>query len=172
MELQQRAEQAVRLAERKARNYSGLALPDAKIDFSLRGRCAGQAQMTGQGRLCIRINLQLLTDNCDDYLTRTIPHEVAHLLVNWQHRKRRRKPQPHGPEWQAVMTDCFDLEPQRCHSYATTPARVVPRNFLYLCSCREHKLTSIMHNRIRKTGGALCRICKGSLQFSTQLDPS
>ena len=63
------------------------------------------------------------------------------------------------------MRNCFDLEAKRCHSYRTTPARIVPRPFLYACSCREHRLTSIMHNKIGLSYQALCKACRTPLQF-------
>jgi SprT protein len=156
----QQAETAIRLAEERARSFYGLKLPEASIDFSLRGRCAGQARVDRNGETSLRINRQLLWDNHDDFLTNTIPHEVAHLVVHWQARKKRQRPRPHGSEWQAVMLDCFGLEPKRCHSYQTTPARIVPRPFLYACNCREHRLTSIMHKKLSRSYRALCKACK------------
>ena len=164
-ELQEKALAAVRHAERRARIFYAIKLPEASIDFSLRGRCAGQAIVERTGATCLRINLQLLRENLDDYLSQTIPHEVSHLVVNWQARKKRLKPRPHGTEWQTFMRDCFGLEATRCHSYQTTPARIVPRPFLYACSCREHRLTSIMHNKIGLSYQALCKACRTPLQF-------
>jgi SprT protein len=164
-ELQEKAHAAVRHAERRARDFYALKLPEASIDFSLRGRCAGQAVVERKGETRLRINLQLLDENLEDYLAQTIPHEVAHLVVNWQARKKRLKPRPHGIEWQAIMRDCFGLEPQRCHNYKTKPARIVPRPFVYSCSCREHLLTSIMHNKIGRSYQALCKACRTPLMF-------
>ena len=163
--IQQQAEIAIRQAEKQARRFYGINLPEAAIDFSLRGRCAGQARVDRNGETCLRINQQLLAENLDDFLSNTIPHEVAHLVVNWQARKKRQRPRPHGPEWQAVMRQCYGLKALRCHSYQTTPARVVPRAFLYSCNCSEHRLTSIMHNRISRSYRALCRSCKSPLTF-------
>lgn len=163
--LPRQVEQAVRAAEQRARELYRLDLPPATIDFSLRGRCAGQARLGREARPRLRINLQLLAENLEDFLVVTIPHEVAHLVVLWQARQRRSRPRPHGPEWQAVMRDCFALEPVRCHDYQTTPARVVRRPFIYACPCREHRLTSTMHNRIRLAGGAACRNCRKVLRF-------
>lgn len=164
----QQAEATVRLAEKRARNFYDIQLPDAKIDFSLRGRCAGQARVDRNGDTCLRINLQLLTENLDDFLNNTIPHEVSHLVVNWQARQKNQRPSPHGAEWRAVMQCCFDLEPKRCHSYRTTPARIVRRPFLYICSCRKHLLTSIMHNRISRSHQALCKVCRTQLEFVSE----
>jgi len=167
-ELQRLSAAAVAEALQRARVFYRLDLPDVDLDVSLRGRCAGQARLLGRDRLQIRINLQLLAENRDDYLAQTIPHEVAHLVVNWQARQRSLRPKPHGPEWQAVMRDCFGLEPRRCHDYATRPARVVKRPYLYACGCREHRLTGIMHQRLRRARRATCRACNGPLQFLRQ----
>ncbi len=164
-DLRQAVEAAVRRAEKQARAFYGLDLPGAMIDFSLRGRCAGQARIERNGQTCLRINRQLLIENLEDFLSNTIPHEVAHLVVNWPYRNRRQRPRPHGPEWQAVMKDCFGLEPVRCHSYRTSLARIVPRPFLYACNCREHRLTSIMHKRISRSSQALCKACRAPLRF-------
>ncbi len=164
-DLRQTVENTVRQAEKRACTFYGLDLPDATIDFSLRGRCAGQARIERNGQTCLRFNRQLLIENFDDFLSNTIPHEVAHLVVNWPFRNLRQRPRPHGPEWQAVMKDCFGLEPVRCHSYRTSPARVVPKPFLYACSCREHQLTSIMHKRIYRSSQAICTACRTPLIF-------
>ena len=156
--------EAVNDAVERIADFAGVRLPAVQLDFGLRGHCAGQARVAGR-ELQVRVNLELLHRYQADYLAQTIPHEVAHLYVLWRHRFKRRKPRPHGPEWQVVMQDCFGLEPQRCHSYETRPARSVPRAFLYACSCREHRLTSIMHNRIKTARQALCRYCRAPLRF-------
>jgi SprT protein len=161
----QLAEKAIRNAEGRARHFYGLSLPEATIDFSLRGRCAGQARVSKNGSTNLRINSQLLVENLEDFLHTTIPHEVAHLVVNWRARKKRLRPRPHGPEWQSVMQDCFNLEAKRCHDYQTAPARVVPRPFLYACICREHHLTSIMHKRLSNNHQALCKTCRTPVMF-------
>ena len=159
------AKRAIRNFQDQARQHYQLDFPDAEIDFSLRGRCAGQAQLTSAGKTRLRINLQLLKENLDDFLHQTIPHEIAHLVVLWKTRKSRKKPRPHGLEWQRVMQECFNIEPTRCHSYRTTPARVVPRPYHYRCHCQKHMLTSIMHNRLSNKVQARCKKCKTPLRF-------
>jgi SprT protein len=168
-QIKQLAVQAVRAAEQRAREYYAIRLPEAVIDFSLRGRCAGQAKVERSGATSLRINLKLLTENLADFLAQTIPHEVSHLVINWQARKKRQRPRPHGPEWQLVMQNCYGLQPVRCHTYQTSPARCVPRNFLYRCNCREHRLTSIMHNKLSQRYNALCKSCRTQLKFVAEL---
>lgn len=165
------ATEAVRATEQRARDFYAICLPDAVIDFSLRGRCAGQARVGRGGATLLRLNLTLLTENLADFLEQTIPHEVAHLVVNWQARQKNKRPRPHGPEWQRVMQNCYGLLPARCHSYRTTPARIVPRNILYRCNCREHRLTVIMHKRLLQSHEALCKCCQTRLKFVAILAP-
>lgn len=163
-ELRQAVTQAISRAVTRLADHTGVQLPAILVDFTLRGRCAGQARVS-RDRLEVRVNREILEHHREEYLAETIPHEVAHLHVLWCHRARRHKPRPHGPEWQALMRDCFQLEPKRCHDYPARPARNVPRKHLYRCACREHRLTSIMHNRIRRVGGAACRSCRTPLSY-------
>ena len=117
----------------------------------------------------LTFNIDLMRENPEHYWNDTIPHEVAHLVVNWQARKQRQRPRPHGPEWQLVMQSCYGLQALRCHSYQTRPARCIPRNFLYRCHCREHRLTSIMHKKLSKHYQALCKSCRTQLKFVAEL---
>lgn len=52
------------------------------IDFSLRGRTAGQAQtLPYSDSDIIRYNVPLLVQNKDYFFRHTVPHEVAHLIA-------------------------------------------------------------------------------------------
>ncbi len=164
------AEKAVRRAEAIARRYYAIDLPPADIAFTLRGRCAGQARLHPNDRMELRFNLALLAENSDDFLSRTIPHEVAHLVVFWRARGQNRRPRPHGPEWQQVMCDCFRQDPLRTHAYRTTPARIVRRSFRYACNCREHFLTAIRHNRMSRHRQLQCTHCHSRLVFLGRVD--
>ena len=170
-EIMRLAIKTVRAAEQRARDFYAIRLPGAVIDFSLRGRCAGQARVERGGATLLRLNLTLLKENLADFLEQTIPHEVAHLVVNWQSRQKSKRPRPHGSEWQLVMQNCYGLQPARCHTYRTTPARIVPRNVLYRCGCREHRLTGIMHKRLSQSHQALCKSCRTRLNFVAILAP-
>ena len=142
-----------------------------EINFSLRGRCAGQAswkaRKTVLGRkldLKLRFNLEAYRQDPADMLEDTIFHEVAHLVVAMKYKTKR---SPHGPEWQAVMRDCFGIEPKRTHGLDLAPARKVARDFVYVCKCREHHLTSIRHNRmVAKKAKYRCVACGEVLVFS------
>lgn len=129
------------------------------IDYSLKGKTAGQA-FYRQGK--IKLNAILLLENTDDFINDTVPHEVAHLIdyaVNAsnfgntarvaaqmqqlleQHRYHNaRKHSAHGPSWKAIMR-LFGCEPSRCHNYDVTNSRRKTRSYLYECTCCGQRVT-------------------------------
>lgn len=79
-------------------------IPRPRTVFDLRGATAGMAVTErNDARHCkqwVRIHPQLLLRYPVRMIQQTIPHEIAHLVVDWY------MPQvsdPHGPEWMAVM---------------------------------------------------------------------
>ncbi|MBS1201819.1 MAG: hypothetical protein H6R22_328 [Chromatiaceae bacterium] len=134
---------------RQAADWLGIRMPEPEICFDLRGRTAGQVRF-GRGRPCmIRYNLVLLRENTDAFLAETVPHEVAHLIAFARYGSRIR---PHGSEWRAVM-EYLGAEP-------------------YHCGCRNHRLSSIRHNRVLAGYTYLCRRCSGPLCPGRHSDPA
>jgi SprT protein len=165
-------------------------LPTPQVDFSLRGKAAGQARWSlvpaarkgsphnpvhqldhHRPHLSLRFNREAYDLAPDWVLQQTVPHEVAHLItrLRWGTSVR-----PHGPEWQSVMRDCFGLVPKRTHSIPLTAARRVAARFRYVCACREYQLTRIRHHRIlRGQQGYACPHCRAPLRHSpTPADPT
>jgi SprT protein len=133
-----------------------LALPE--IRFDLKGTTAGQAMWKpDQSGHVIRFNEVLLSENWDAFRVRTIPHEVAHLVVRQRYGSA---PASHGPEWMSVMRD-FGCDPSRCHSYSVVNASTGrgQRNVMR-CRCRLHLLS-----QRRSARELLCGKCRQSLQF-------
>lgn len=146
-----------------ANDMYGINVDYPCISFKLKGRTAGTARSIGK-LAEVRYNPVLLQENKNDFLKRTVPHEVAHIVVAEKYRYRAK---PHGWEWKKVMRD-FGLEPSRCHSYDTTNARVrtrgrMSREYEYKCSCRTYKLTVIRHRRVLKGVNYYCEKCKQPL---------
>lgn len=100
-------------------------------------------------------------ENQHDMVHDTIPHEVAHLLVDEIYGRVKR---PHGPEWQRMMKFVLNVEPNRGHSYDMTNINVRrQRRITYSCDCREHRVSATMHHKMvdgRKYG---CKRCGGML---------
>lgn len=135
------------------------SLKDPEIRYDLKGHTAGMANAS-----YIRINVDLLyTEHKDDMLNQTIPHEIAHVA------QRQLFPcsKPHGREW-AHFCYLLGIPAERCHNYETTAARKrskMPRPFVYVCSCRKHYLTKILHKRILQGRYYKCRDCGQTLAF-------
>jgi SprT protein len=72
---------------------------------------------------------------------------------------------PHGREWRQIMT-IMGVDPKRCHSYTVEKVRRVAKDYIYKCSCKEHKISSILHNRMVKGGKFYtCNRCKGRITY-------
>ena len=107
----------------------------------------------------IELNQQLFLANTDEFFSRTIPHEAAHIITYILYPNAK---QGHGPEWRNVMNRLNVEDIKRCHSYDVS-ALVKPRfseRFTYVCACdRKLSLTKIMHNKIQKGSHRRCNVC-------------
>lgn len=132
-----------------------MSMPELRFD--IRGVCAGQAHAD---KHLLRFNPVMLEKHGQAFIKDTVPHEMAHLLVNklWGRRAK-----PHGMEWRGVMQQ-LGASPQRCHTYEVQPSRRLKR-YIYRCRCRMHRMTSIRHNRAKKGTRYHCTRCRGRLHF-------
>lgn len=146
----------------QARLITRCELPELPVLLNLRGSAAGQYR--GGSHPCIRYNPQIAAQAFEDFIARTVPHEVAHYVVEKLFPRKRIK--PHGPEWQGIM-QAFGLEPSVCHSYDLSRVQVRrQRRYLYSCDCREHQLSTTRHNRVRYDGTSyLCQQCGSKLKM-------
>ena len=70
---------------------------------------------------------------------RTFRHELAHLLVAWNHehqpgfRRRRRQREPHGPEWKRACAALGIGGESRCHTLSLSAPRKLARPHAYEC---------------------------------------
>lgn len=153
-----------------ANQHFGLNIPHVPVDFNLRGTTAGKAW----GGRKIQYQPVLLEENGDKFLNRTVPHEVAHIVVYHlypQARMRmsngRRMIKPHGKEWKRVMA-IFGIDSSRCHSYdvsnVSTQKTKLARAFKYKCNCKVWDFTVIRHRRCLKGMKYSCPKCRGVLE--------
>lgn len=138
-------------------SYSFKPIP---VLFDLKGRAAGMYKVNRSQRV-IRFNPYIFGRYFAENLATTVPHEVAHYIVDVLYGIR--KTQPHGKEWKNIMamfnadasvTCNFDLEGLPRRNY---------QRFKYGCTCQTHELTRIRHNRILKGARYYCRRCKQEL---------
>jgi len=143
-------------------------LPEPEIRFDLRGQAAGQFRWRAGERPVLRFNLGIARHHAEDFLSTTVTHEVAHLITAACHGRTR----PHGAEWRAVMAFLGISRPRRCHDYPLDTANTKKqRRWTYHCDCRDHRLSTTRHNRIR-TGAAHyhCRACGSRLRRGTETE--
>lgn len=153
-----------------AENHYGCTFDMPTIRYDKRGRTAGTATAS---KWEINLNMTLLNENVEKFIHRTVAHEFAHLVdykindsqaTRFDRNGRRKKRQPHGPNWKTIM-DLLGVESSRCHTYDTTNSRVSRRKsetFEYHCSgCNETlPMGKIRHNK-QQSGTAVYTHCRG-----------
>lgn len=116
-------------------------MPFPKIFYNLRGTTAGTAHY---GQWELRFNPVLLMENVDDFIARTVPHELAHLAVEKVFPEahhptgysgfRRAKREVHGASWQTIMRT-LGANASRCHSYDVSSVKKNRTTYTYQCGC-------------------------------------
>jgi len=141
----------------RAEMLLGRSFAAIPVLFDLTGRAAGMYRVSQKGR-AIRYNPYIFAKAFADNLATTVPHEVAHYVVDVVHGWRNVR--PHGAEWQAVMA-VLGAEPSRTGAYDLTGVPVrTQRRHPYRCGCTTYQLTTRRHNQVRR--GAIryrCRRC-------------
>lgn len=159
-----------------AEKHYGIKIKFPTILYGLKGKTAGYADYK---KWTVQFNDVLLSENADDFIARTVPHELAHLinhLVNPEDHEtrmvktyagwKRTKRDVHGEGWQGVMTVLGVDDISRCHQYDTTNSKVqrnVPK-YTYACSCCKTTMEvgAKVHNRIQQGAGYEHKRCRGS----------
>lgn len=129
--------------------------------FDLTGRAAGMYRVR-RGQRVIRYNPYIFAKDLADNLATTVPHEVAHYVVDVVYGRGRVR--PHGREWSEIMA-ALGADPGRTHAYdlSGVPVRA-QRRHPYCCACTTHHLTTRRHHQVlRGTMTYRCRRCGGEL---------
>jgi SprT protein len=155
------------------------------VAFDLRGRTAGMYKVTGRVKgwvwgkggskgsdkansRQIRYNPWIFAKYYEENLTVTVPHEVAHYLVDCLYGLNRgglRGVRPHGVEWKAVM-DAFGVDSSVTAKFDLVgiPSRQ-HQQFKYRCDCKIHQIGIRRHNKVlRGEANYLCRHCGDALK--------
>jgi SprT protein len=159
---------------KKAREIFNLNDKAVDISFNLKGRAAGMYRVKNAKGLIfsrrlreIRYNPYIFSKYFEDNIATTVPHEVAHYVTDMIYGLNNIK--PHGKEWKAVM-HAFGADASVTANYdlAGIPVKRMS-SYTYRCDCREHKLSSIRHNRINKHRCQYyCNYCKQKLYYKQE----
>lgn len=132
------------------------------IHFDLKGRNLGM-YVRRHRQAYIRYNTYVFARHYDDCLQQTTTHEVAHYVCDQLYGFGRIK--PHGKEWKSVM-QALGAEPRVTSNLDISglPARRY-QQFAYQCSCQQHQLSSIRHNKVQRGRARYhCRQCGSTLK--------
>ena len=136
--------------------------PRIDVQFDLTGHTIGMYKRLKWRRL-IRYNPAVFAKYFDENVAETIPHEVAHYIVDM--RFKRRGIRPHGQQWREVMLD-FGAEASRTATYDLSD---IPKRrystVAYACRCQRHELGIRRHNKLlRREAEYSCRRCGEKLK--------
>lgn len=101
----------------------------------------------------INLNPRLQTISLAE-ITRTLKHELAHLVAN--ERAGRKTIEPHGPEWRQACRDLGIPNEPRCHDLPLPRRRQTPK-YAYQCPRCEHVLLRIRSLRRHAACYECCR---------------
>ena len=129
---------------------------DPEISFDLRGRAAGEYERRA-GYNSIRFNEEILNKYEDTFVSRTVPHEWAHLVARETSSYRIK---PHGKEWKRVCALLGMEDIKTTHSYDLAGLTVKrQQTFEYTCGCKIYNISKVRHNRISRGTKYRCRDC-------------
>lgn len=158
---QQQVLRATTATLQQASELLGKSFAPIPVRFNLSGRAAGMYRVKQHERE-IRYNPYLFFKYFDDNLANTVPHEVAHYVVDCCHGFKNVR--PHGVEWRELML-MLGVEPTVTCRYdmSDIPQRR-QRRIEYHCGCRAHQLSTIRHNRVQRGEARYhCKACRNAL---------
>lgn len=106
-ELKEKVEAKMRECFAIAEKHYGIKFEFPEIRYNIKNWTGGLAY---RDLNLVRYNLILLVENEDKYVSSTVPHETAHMIVNRLFRDGifkladgKKRLMPHGKEWKEVM---------------------------------------------------------------------
>lgn len=165
-ELKARVNEKLEETIARAERHFGQTFRFPRVMYTQRGTTAGTARLQ---EWAVNFNAILLNENVDDFIARTVPHEMAHLIDFQLYPENHRvgwgqKRSVHGPTWKHIMR-VVGADPSRCHSYDVSKARVNRKaRFVWTCKCgstmelgpQRHKKMLSGATRYWQRGHAYC----------------
>lgn len=147
----------------KFENVLNTRIPIPNVHFDVRGTRSGYSHFS---KGLVNFNIELAKINSDDFVSKTVPHEVAHWVQRFKYgyvNSLGKKITPHGKEWKYLMRS-IGLNPVRCHSYDVTNVKTKQyKTVKFACSCQTFNLTMIRYNRYLKGTVYTCKRCKSPI---------
>jgi predicted SprT family Zn-dependent metalloprotease len=117
-----------------------------------------------KGVYTIKLSPELFRRDNEQGNIDTVVHEACHIIEYYKHGTGG-----HGARWERYMRRC-GLKPVRCHNVDNTG---LVRRYLYECpnGCYpEFKLSTRMHNQVRRGQYRLCNRCKSRISWSGRVE--
>lgn len=153
---------------KKAEAFYGRSFSRPKhIVFKTKGTSGGHCCY---GRSELMFQIELAKNHAEDFISQTVPHEVAHWIDVERYgyeRTRTGRYVHHGRTWKYIMRHVYGLNPDRCHSYdVSTVVTKQQERHNYTCNCgQSHVVSTTIHNRIMNGKKYRCRICRTNLVY-------
>jgi SprT protein len=152
-----------------AEQHYGIKIPVPNVIYQKRGTTAGTANYRSWE---IDLNAGLLVQNVDDFIDRTVPHELAHLIHHIthpaDHNRFYGKRDVHGYNWQSVMR-VLGAEPSRCHSYDVSAVKQVKTMTRHIHTCNTCgtavEIGPKHHTEIQRGGSIYHKPCGRNSRF-------
>lgn len=159
-------------------------MPD--IFYNVSGTTSGKASSEYN---IIYFNPHILMANVDRFITRTVPHELAHIMTyeyyieslgynQYNRNGSRKRSFVHGTGWKNVMS-LFGVpsnEITRCHDYevpvTALSGKKKQKRWAYKCECCIHPVSTTLHNKMNKflltheNTGRQCTKCHKPLVYT------
>ena len=110
------AKQKIDWCYKEIKTKTGIILPEPKITIApLKAGTAGRAVYDPVFNIArLEFHPKYLLKYTDDFIERTIPHEVCHAVAQFKHGKNGNG---HGVYWRKYMKEVFGLFPHVHHIY-------------------------------------------------------
>jgi SprT protein len=140
------------------------------LEFLYRGTKGGVYKSV-EKIVAINLALACLSEaNKDHILNDTVPHEVSHAIC-FQHgliTRTRLTVKHHDHNFYRIGRIVFGKNFERCHKMETAGvARHHARPYTYVCNCREHNVTALMHSKIVRGSARICTHCRTKISLKS-----
>lgn len=121
----------------------------------------------------LMFNLFYYHQNPTQYLSTTVPHEVAHWIDIELHGLNRKNGRwdLHPNSWKTIMVNVFKLPPKVTNDQKyVVPTTRITKKYPYTCNCENvtHCMSSQIHNKILSGRNFVCTNCRGKLKYAHQ----